>query len=45
MIKNKAREKKKYRNEETCIKGNIIIESRGHRVKRKKESTIKDFLK
>ena len=33
------------RNKETCNKGNIIKESRGHRVKSKKESTIKDFLK
>jgi hypothetical protein len=33
------------RNKETCIKGNLIIESRGHRVKRKKESTVKELLK
>jgi hypothetical protein len=33
------------RNKETCNKGNIIKESRGHRVKSKKESTIKDLLK
>ena len=32
------------RNKETCIKGNLIIESRGHRVKRKKESTFKELL-
>jgi hypothetical protein len=33
------------RNKETCIKGNLIMESRGHRVKSKKESTIKELLK
>jgi hypothetical protein len=33
------------RNKETCIKGNLIIESRGHRVKSKKESTVKELLK
>jgi hypothetical protein len=44
----KKKKKKKginNRNRETCNKGNIIKESRGHRVKRKKESTIKDLLK
>jgi hypothetical protein len=33
------------RNKETCNKGNLIMESRGHRVKRKKESTVKELLK
>ena len=32
------------KNRETCNKGNIIKESRGHRVKSKKESTTKNFL-
>jgi hypothetical protein len=44
----KKKKKKKginNRNKETCNKGNIIKESRGHRVKSKKESTIKDLLK
>jgi hypothetical protein len=41
------REKKgtNNRNKETCNKGNLIKESRGHRVKSKKESTIKELLK
>jgi hypothetical protein len=33
------------RNKETCIKGNLIMESRGHRVKSEKESTFKELLK
>jgi hypothetical protein len=44
----KKKKKKKginNRNRETCNKGNIIKESRGHRVKSKKESTIKELLK
>jgi hypothetical protein len=43
-LKNKKREINN-RNKETCNKGNLIMESRGHRVKRKKESTIKELLK
>ena len=41
----KKKKGKNNRNKETCNKGNLIKESRGHRVKRKQESTIKDFLK
>jgi hypothetical protein len=37
--------KENNRNKETCNKGNLIKESRGHRVKSKKESTIKELLK
>jgi hypothetical protein len=33
------------RNRGTCNKGNIIKESRGHRVKSKRESTVKELLK
>jgi hypothetical protein len=33
------------RNKETCNKGNLIMESRGHRVKSKKESAVKELLK
>ena len=33
------------RNKETCIKGNLILESRRHRVKNEKESTFKELLK
>jgi hypothetical protein len=43
-IKIKERNKR-IRNEETCNKGNLIMESRRHRVKRKKESTFKELLK
>ena len=46
--KNKDKNKKREinnRNKETCNKGNLIMESRGHRVTRKKESTIKELLK
>jgi hypothetical protein len=47
-IKKKKKNKKREinnRNKETCNKGNLIMESRGHRVKSKKESTIKELLK
>jgi hypothetical protein len=43
-LKNKKREINN-RNKETCNKGNLIMESRGHRVKSKKESAIKELLK
>jgi hypothetical protein len=33
------------RNKETSNKGNLIMESRGHRVKSKKESAFKELLK
>jgi hypothetical protein len=33
------------RNKETCIKGNLIMESRRHRLKREKESTFRELLK
>ncbi len=33
------------RNKETCIKGNLILESRRHRVKSERESTFKELLK
>jgi hypothetical protein len=39
---NKKREIKN-RNEETCNKGNLIMESRRHRVKREKESTLRSY--
>jgi hypothetical protein len=45
LKKKKKRKGINNRNRETCNKGNIIKESRGHRVKSKKESTIKDLLK
>jgi hypothetical protein len=43
--KKKKRKGTINRNKETWIKGNLIIESRGHRVKRKKESAVKELLK
>jgi hypothetical protein len=42
--KKKKRKGTNNRNKETCNKGNLIKESRGHRVKSKKESTIKELL-
>jgi hypothetical protein len=42
---NKREEGKKNRNKETCNKGNLIMESRRHRVKSEKESTFKELLK
>jgi hypothetical protein len=38
------KERNKNGNKETRIKGNLILESRGHRVKSKKESTFKELL-
>jgi hypothetical protein len=46
--KNKKKKRRKgtiNRNKETCIKGNLILESRRHRVKSEKESTFKELLK
>jgi hypothetical protein len=40
---NKKRGIKKNRNEETCNKGNLIMESRRHRVKSEKESTFRSY--
>jgi hypothetical protein len=34
---------KKNRNEETCNKGNLKMESRRHRVKSEKESTFRSY--
>jgi hypothetical protein len=39
------KERNKNGNKETRNKGNLNLESRGHRVKRKKESTFKELLK
>jgi hypothetical protein len=41
--KKKKERNKKNRNEETCNKGNLIMESRRHRVKSKKESTFRSY--
>jgi hypothetical protein len=41
-FKNKKREINN-RNKETCNKGNLIMESRGHRVKSKKESQLRSY--
>jgi hypothetical protein len=38
------KERNKNGNKETRNKGNLILESRGHRVKSKKESTFKELL-
>jgi hypothetical protein len=39
------KERNKNGNKETRNKGNLILESRGHRVKSKKESAFKELLK
>jgi hypothetical protein len=39
------KERNKNGDKETRNKGNLILESRGHRVKRKKESAFKELLK
>jgi reverse gyrase len=38
------KERNKNGNKETRNKGNLILESRGHRVKSKKESVFKELL-